>query len=329
MVKLMALLAMAAVVGSAAAQIKQDATESQGSGKKFGLDKKGVKLLSNRLIYGKMVSTCRNKSPGDTTSIGRDNITAVDNAEKCGLAVTFKLSDGVPFAMNDKASEEIPAEPVCGAGDNNATKIKKLKVLRAHRALRMVLVYCAKDLREVCGFGTSGDADRTCTEQVLNLCPNILNNFGMPTLDPIDLCICQKDNPNLDCFKDNQGLGNRRLLFNLGGGQKPDSDVGAKGELGGAIRSIKNCFGNNTVSDTCTSAILRLSQLSTIENLELERISKANQAVGRRQLQLLTSDDLKVLSDAADELDPPASPGSASGLGAPLALALAVLALNR
>jgi hypothetical protein len=329
MVKLMALLAVAVVVGSAAAQVNQGAKESQGKGKKFGLDNKGVNLLSNRLIYGQMVSTCQSKDEGNTLALDPNTITSVDNAKKCGFAVGFSLFDGVPFAMNEDAANFMPAEPVCVAGDNNATKIKKLKVLRAHRVLRTVLVYCANDLREVCGFGPQGDADLTCTEQVLNLCPDILDTTPVPTLIPSELCRCQKANPNIaGCFKDNQGLGNRRLLFNLGGGKKPDSDVGSKGELGGAIRSIKNCFGNNTVSQRCTSAINVLSRVSIFENGELEVLSKQNQAVGRRQLQL-SSDELKVLSDAADELDPPAAPASASGLGAPLALALAVLALNR
>ena len=313
-------------------------SEGKGSGKAFGLDKKGVSMLSNRLIYGKMVSTCRSKAQGDSLPIAADNITNVDNGKKCGLAAG-KIKDGVPVAFDDNVVSEIPAEPVCGEGDNNATKVKKLKELRAHRALRTALVYCAADLRTVCGFGA--ETDPTCTEQVLEACPNILSTTdGVPSLDPAALCACQKENSaqninatrNLDkCFKENQGLGNGRLLFNLrllfkvGGGGKPDSDANAKGQLGGAIRSIKQCFGNNTdlLSASCTTAINALAAKAAAEKAELDA---AAGTTGRRQLATV---DLSPLAEAADTLDPALQLNSARGLAAPLALALAVLALNR
>ena len=330
MVKLMALLTVAVVVGSAMGRkegggVDKTDSEGKGSGKAFGLDKKGVSMLSNRLIYGKMVSTCRSKTPGDSTPIAADNITNVDNGKKCGLAAG-KIKDGVPVAFDDNVVSEIPAEPVCGAGDNNATKVKKLKELRAHRALRTALVYCAKDLRTVCGFGA--ETDPTCTEQVLEACPNILSTTdGVPSLDPAALCACEKENSqNLNgCFKSNEGLGNGRLLFNLGGGGKPDSDANAKGQLGGAIRSIKQCFGNNTdlLSASCTTAINALAAKAAAEKAELDA---AAGTTGRRQLATV---DLSPLAEAADTLDPALQLNSARGLAAPLALALAVLALNR
>jgi hypothetical protein len=329
MVKILALLAVVVVAGSAAARpsgggVDSTDTEGKGSGKAYGLDKKGLFMLSHRLIYGKMVSTCRAKTPGDNLPIAPEEITNVDNGKNCGLAAG-KIRDGVPVAYDDDVLSEIPAEPRCGAGDNNATKVKKLKELRAHRALRTALVYCAKDLRTVCGLGAT--ADLTCTEQVLTACPTILATVdGVPTLDGQALCACEKDNSQLSgCFKSNEGLGKRRVLFNLGGGGKLDSDVNAKAQLGGAIRSIRQCFANNTdsLSTSCTDAINALAAKAANEKAALDGVVGA---AGRRQLAAI---DLAPLTEAAETFDPATPPNSASGLAAPLALVLAVLALNR
>ncbi len=341
MVKLAIVLVVALALAGGAQAAKQgrpggvvaDDSDSQGAKagtKKFGLEKKGVRLLSRRLIYGKMASTCKNKAAGDSTPVDADNSTNVDIGKKCGLNVTIK--DGPGLALNDEAASEMPAEPTCNAGDNNATKVKKVKDLRAHRALRTALVYCAEDMRLVCGFGSSEATEKTCTEQVLAKCPNILKTVdGVPSLDATALCACEKDNSaDLgECFKNNQGLGNRRLLFGDSGGGKPDTDTESKGQLGGAIRSIRNCFSNNTdaLSTSCKAAMTALDAKHAAEKAALDAAAAAAATAGRRQLEGVS---YTALQEAAEQLDPPSGGlSSASGLGAPLALALAVLALNR
>jgi hypothetical protein len=344
MVKLAMVLVVAlALAGGAQAAkpgrpggVMDEDRESQGNrtnAKKFGLETKGVRLLSRRLIYGKMASTCKNKAPSDRTPVDADNITDVDVGKKCGLNV--KIKEGPGIALDDATASEMPAEPTCAAGDNNATKVKKVKDLRAHRALRIALVHCAEDLRLVCGFGSAEATEKTCTEQVLNKCPTILTTVdGVPSLDAAALCACEKDNEaDLGaCFKNNQGLGNGRLLFGSSGGGKPDTDTESKGQLGGAIRSIRNCFSNNTevLTPSCKAAMTALDAKHAAEKDALDAAAAAAAAApaGRRQLQGTVS--FTALQEAAEQLDP-ASGGlsSASGLGAPLALALAVLALNR
>jgi len=322
MVKVMAVLAAVLVLASSTQAIKEGDAEAQGNrGKKFGLDKKGIKLLSNRLVYGKLVSMCKNRDQANTLPVDAGSITDVDIGKKCGLPDGV-LKDGAPVVFDINAAPDVPAEPVCGSGDDNTTKVKKLKEIRAHRALRTALVFCAKDLREVCGFNDKDEP--TCTEQVLSACPTITTAIGgVPTLDAAEMCKCEKSGTAEACWKSNNGLGNGRLLFGLGGAQKPDTDKEAKGQLGGAIRSIRNCFFNNTadLSKGCTDAIKLLAAKATAEKAALAAVSGAT--TGRRQLQV----DLSPLDEAADTLDPQG--GSASGLGAPLALALAVLALNR
>ena len=107
----------------------------------------------------------------------------------------------------------------------------------------------------------------------------------------------------------------------------PDSDTNAKEQLGGAIRSIKQCLGSNTdlLSASCKTAINLLAAKAAAEKAELDA---AAGTTARRQLQVVAV-DLSPLVEAADTLDPAAPPNSARGLGAPLALALIVLTLNR